>query len=357
MAKERAAVAMHLRRVDNPPNPYLSQHAEWLEPPPPARLEIYEETSGSLLSHNDSPDLPFTWSVNPYRGCQHACAYCYARPYHEYLGLGAGTDFDTKLIVKTNAAELLRKEFRKRTWKRECVNFSGITDCYQPIEASYGITRKCLEVCLEFANPVTVVTKGFLVVRDADLLARLSALAGAKVCMSIPFADAETARLIELQAPPPARRFEAVRRLTEVGVPVNVFVAPVIPGLNDRDIPKILEQAAAAGARFASYTALRLPGSVESVFVSRLREVMPLRADRVLARLRDIRGGALSDSRFGKRMRGSGTYWESIRDLFAISRTRYGLDGGDECYPMPTQPPGDQPCAREHIQLGFDFQP
>jgi len=347
---------MQLRRVDNPPNPYLSQHAEWLEPPPPARLEIYEETSGSLLSRNDSPDLPFTWSVNPYRGCQHACAYCYARPYHEYLGLGAGTDFDTKLIVKTNAADLLRKEFGKRTWKREMVNFSGITDCYQPIEASYGITRACLEVCLEFANPVMVVTKGFLVVRDADLLARLHSAAEARVCISIPFADAETAKLIEPQAPPPARRFEAVRRLSEAGVPVSVFVAPLIPGLNDRDIPKILEQAAAAGARFASFTALRLPGSVESVFVSRLREVMPLRADRVLNRLRDIRGGHLSDSRFGKRMRGSGTYWESIRDLFAISRTRYGLDKSDETYPVPTQHAVDDHRAGEHVQLGFDFR-
>ena len=318
---------MQLRRVDNPPNPYLSQHAEWLEPPPQARLEIYEETSGSILSRNDSPDLPFTWSVNPYRGCQHACAYCYARPYHEYLGLGAGTDFDTKLIVKRNAAELLRAEFRTKKWKRELVNFSGITDCYQPIEASYGITRECLKVCLDFANPVAVVTKGFLVVRDADVLAALDRAVGATVCVSIPFADPVTAKLIEPQAPPPARRFETVRRLSDAGVPVSVFVSPVIPGLNDRDIPRILEQAAAAGARSASYTALRLPGSVESVFVSRLREALPLRADRVLSRLRDIRGGQLSESRFGKRMRGSGTYWKSIADLFTISRKRYGLDG------------------------------
>lgn len=346
---------MQLRRVDNPPNPYLSQHAEWLEPPP-ARLEIYEETSGSVLSRNDSPDLPFTWSVNPYRGCQHACAYCYARPYHEYLGLGAGTDFDTKLIVKTNAAELLRKEFLKKNWNRELVNFSGITDCYQPIEASYGITRACLEVCLELANPVMVVTKGFLVVRDADLLSRLNGVGGARVCISIPFAETETAKLIEPQAPPPARRFEAVRRLSEAGVPVDVMVSPVIPGLNDRDIPKILEQAAAAGARFAGYTALRLPGNVEGVFVSRLREAMPLRAERVLARIRDIRGGALTDSRFGKRMRGGGTYWESIRDLFSISRKRYGLDRNDEIDPVPRTPAVDHRRPSECVQLGFDFR-
>lgn len=347
---------MRLRLVENPPNPYLSQHAEWLEPPPLSRMEIYEETSGSVLSRNDSPDLPFTWSVNPYRGCQHACAYCYARPYHEYLGMGAGTDFETKLIVKTNAADLLAREFRKKSWKRECVNFSGITDCYQPIEASYGITRACLEVCLDFSNPVTVVTKGFLVVRDADLLARLNSVAGATVCISIPFADEEIARLIEPLAPPPERRFEAVRRLSKAGVPVYVFVAPIIPGLNDRDIPKILEQAASAGARHASYTVLRLPGSVENVFVSRLREAMPLRAERVLARIRDIRGGALNESRFGKRMRGGGTYWESIRNLFAISLERYGFDKSDESSSVMARPAPHDGRPREHVQLGFDFQ-
>lgn len=318
---------MKLRRIDNPPNPYLSEHREWLGPPPEARIEVYEETSGSILSRNDSPDLPFTWSVNPYRGCQHACAYCYARVYHEYLGLGAGTDFETKLIVKRNAADLLRREFSKPSWKGEMVNFSGITDCYQPLEAGYGITRQCLEVCLEFANPAVVVTKSYLVVRDADLLAELNTQAGTHVYVSIPFADRKSAALIEPQAPPPARRFEAIRRLHDAGVPVSVFIAPVIPGLSDCDIPSILEQSARAGARGAGMTALRLPGSVEQVFLSRLREAMPLRADRVIQRLRDIRGGRLDDSAFGARMRGRGTYWESIVSLFEISRRRYGLDG------------------------------
>ncbi len=314
-----------LRPIDNPPNPYASRYAEWLEPPPAARVEIYEETSGSILSRNDSPDLPFTWSINPYRGCQHACAYCYARTYHEYLGLGAGTDFDTKLIVKTKAADLLRAEFEKKKWSKEMVNFSGITDCYQPIEASYGITRACLEVCLEFRNPAVVVTKSFLVVRDADLLAELNNMASAKVFVSIPFYDARSAKLMEPQTPPPSRRFEAVRRLSEAGVPVGVFVAPIIPGLNDRDVPQILEEAAAAGAQSASYTALRLPGSVESVFLSRLQQAMPDRANRVIRRLRDIRDGKLDDSRFGRRMRGNGVYWKSIRDLFEMSKRRFGL--------------------------------
>ncbi len=327
---------LKLRRVDNPPNPYLSQHAEWLGPPPDARIEIYEETSGSILSRNDSPDIPFTWSVNPYRGCQHACAYCYARPYHEYLGLGAGTDFDTKLIVKTNAAELLRAEFQKKKWSREMVNFSGITDCYQPIEASYGIMRACLEVCVALRNPAAIVTKSFLVTRDVDLLVRLNEVAVAKVFVSIPFANGDAARLIEPQAPPPSRRFEAVRRLSEAGVPVGVFVAPIIPGLNDKDIPAILEQAAAAGAKTASYTALRLTGSVRPVFLQRLQEAMPDRAKRVVNRLRDIRGGALNDSRFGKRMRGDGVYWESIRRLFEMSKKRFGFDRVDRDRDSPS---------------------
>lgn len=317
---------MKLRALDNPPNPYVSAHAEWLEPPPAARLEVFEDRSASILSRNDSPDLPFTWSANPYRGCQHACNYCYARRTHEYFEWGAGTDFETKLLVKPDAAALLRRAFSKRGWKGESVNFSGVTDCYQPLEASYEVTRQCLQVCVAFRNPATVVTKGFLVVRDADVLAELHRAAGAQVFVSIPFADAEMARLFEPFAPPPARRFEAVRRLREAGVPVGVMVAPIIPAVNDRDIPRILEQAAAAGAECASYTALRLPGNVEEVFVSRLREALPLRADHVLSRLRDMRGGRLDDSRFGKRMRGEGAYWESIRNLFQICRQRFGLD-------------------------------
>jgi len=339
---------MRLRPVDNPPNPYESRYAEWLEPPPPARLEVYEESAGSILSENDSPDLPFRWSVNPYRGCQHACAYCYARPYHEYLGHGAGTDFDTKIVVKKNAPALLADAFRKPKWQGESVTFSGITDCYQPLEASYELTRQCLEVCLEFRNPATIVTKGFLVVRDAELLARLHGVAGCRVMVSIPFADAETAKRIEPQAAPPARRFEIIRRLSEEGVPVDVMVAPIIPGLNDSDIPKVLEQAAAAGARSAGYTALRLPGNVKDVFLSRLREELPLRADRVIHRIREIRGGAMNDSRFGNRMRGDGVYWESIRGLFAISKKRFGLDK-----PHPDEHPVALRAGLDQMMLDF----
>lgn len=321
---------MKLRQIDNPPNPYNSEHAEYLGEPPIARLEVYEETTGSILSRNDSPDLPYTWSVNPYRGCQHACAYCYARRTHEYLGYGAGTDFDTKLVAKPEAPKLLWAALSKKSWKGEGLHFSGVTDCYQPIEATYQLTRQCLEVCLEFANPAFVVTKGFLVVRDADLLAALAKKAGASVAISIPFADEEACGLIEPQAPPPARRFEAIRKLRDAGVPAGVFVAPVIPGLTDRDIPNILEQAAEAGAQWASYTALRLPGSVAGIFIKRLHEVMPLRASRIIDRVRDMRDGKLNNPAFGRRMRGVGPYWESIRGLFDISRRRFGLGPGDE---------------------------
>jgi DNA repair photolyase len=344
---------MKLRRIDNPPNPYLSEHREWLGPPPEAKVEVYEETSGSILSHNDSPDIPFTWSVNPYRGCQHACAYCYARTYHEYLGLGAGTDFETKLVVKCNAPQLLGEAFRKPSWRRESVHFSGITDCYQPLEAAYRLTRQCLEVCVEFKNPAVVVTKSFLVVRDADVLLALNARAGVWVWFSVPFADPAVARLIEPQAPPPARQFEAMRRLCDAGVPIGLLISPIIPGLNDRDIPRLLESAAQAGAQRASYTALRLPGSVQDVFLKRLREVMPLRADRIINRLHDIRGGRLDEARFGVRMRGEGPYWDSICDMFAVFARRYGFDTDPETAFIPDEPCRPEVCG--DAQLAFDF--
>lgn len=347
---------MKLRRVDNPPNPYISEHREWLEPPPLARIEVYEETARSILSHNESPDLPFNWSVNPYRGCQHACAYCYARRYHEYLGYGAGTDFDTKLVVKTNAPELLRKSLTHHKWCGETIMFSGITDCYQPIEASYGITRQCLTVCLERANPVSIVTKGFLIVRDAALLVDLHEKAGVTVMISIPFADADACAKLEPQTPPPKRRFEAIRRLSQAGLPVGVFVSPIIPGLTDKDIPKILERAADAGATSAAFTALRLPDSVEEVFLARLAEAMPLRLKRVVNRIRDVRGGALNDKRFGRRMRGRGTYWESVKGLFEMSRNRVGLASlSRSCSDgQPRQRPIDAPVPAT-VQLSFDF--
>lgn len=322
---------MSLRMVTNPPNPYLGEHREWLEPAPEARLEVYEETATSVLTENDSPDVPFRWSVNPYRGCQHACAYCYARPYHEYLGMGAGTDFDTKIVVKVNAAERLREELSKRRRRSlkgsiDSIVFSGVTDCYQPLESVYGITRKCLEVCLEFGICAGVITKSYLVLRDAHLLGRLNQLAGATVYQSIPFADDAAARKIEPHAPSPTRRFEAMRQLSAAGIPVGVMVAPIIPGLNDKQIPDVLRRAADAGARFAGYVPLRLPGSVATVFIERLRETMPLAVGKIESRIREMRNGRLNNSQFGDRMHGQGEYWKSIKSLFEISVARYGLN-------------------------------
>ena len=340
-----------IRRVDNPPNPYESAYHEWLEEPPRADVEVYEEVAKSILSENDSPDLPFRWSVNPYRGCRHGCIYCYARPYHEYLGFGAGTDFETKLVVKVNAPELLANALAKPRWQGESIHFSGITDCYQPLEAVWSLTRRCLEVCLAHRNPAVVVTKSYLIIRDADLLAELNRAAGAAVYISITFADDGLARLIEPNTPPPSRRFEALRRLRQAGVPVGVLVAPIIPGLNDRDIPEILRRAADAGAEQAGYIALRLPGPVRQVFLSRIKKVMPDRAKRIENRIRDIRGGGLDESAFGRRMRGEGVYWESIRRLFEMSLNLYGLRKVSP--PRSATRPAHRPSGDKQLTLGF----
>lgn len=337
-----------MKKLDNPPNPYESRFHEWLEPPPPVRLEVYEETARSILSENDSPDIGFRWSANPYRGCQHACIYCYARPTHEYLGFGAGSDFETRLIVKTNAPELLDEAFRKPAWTGELLAFSGVTDCYQPLEAVWGLTRACLEVCLAFRNPASVVTKSYLVCRDADLLQDLTRQASMSVMFSIPFLDPNTARLVEPGAPTPERRFDAMKHLADAGVPVGILIGPIVPGLNDRDIPHLLRRAADHGATTAGYEALRLPGSVASVFLSRLRDVLPLQAERIENRIRDIRGGRLYDCRFRTRMRGEGVYWDSIKSLWDVNVRRCGLDKPfcetTQCHfrVPPSRKPGDQ---------------
>ncbi|HZJ70965.1 MAG TPA: PA0069 family radical SAM protein [Planctomycetota bacterium] len=329
------------RLVSNPPNPWSSQHVELLGPAPPAELVVYEERARSIVSENDSPDLGFRFSLNPYRGCLHACAYCYARPTHQYLGFGAGTDFDRRIVVKTNAPELLRRRFLSRSWTGELLVFSGVTDCYQPLEASYELTRRCLAVCLEFGNPVGIITKGALVRRDADLLGELSARAGAKVHVSIPFADDALARAIEPFASSPSARFDTLRRLAAAGVRVGVMVAPIIPGLNDSQVPEILERAAAAGATSAGHVLLRLPAEVLPVFEERLREAVPLRAGKVLSALAELHGGRLNDPRFGSRMRGSGPRWQAIESLFELHCRRLGLNErrvgreGDEA-PRPT---------------------
>lgn len=327
------------RPVSNPPNPWSSQHVEWLGPPPVAETVVYEERARSILSRNESPDVPFRWSANAYRGCAHACAYCYARPTHEYLDLGAGTDFETQLTVKTNAAELLAAELARPTWRRETVCLSGNTDPYQPLEASYGLTRRMLAVCLARATPVTVISKGALVRRDVDLLARIHERVGAEVHVSIAFADPRVARALDPGAPTPATRFETIAVLADAGIPTGVAVSPIVPGLNESDVPTILERAAAAGATRAFSTLLRLPGSVEAVFEARLRAAFPDRADHVLSALIDARGGRLHDPRFGERMAGRGERWSIVRQLFEVHARRLGLALGELSAPaLPPTP-------------------
>lgn len=337
---------MRPRPIANPPNPWLSTDVEWLEPQP-ARLHVYEDSTRQILSRNDSPDIPFTWSVNPYRGCAHACAYCYARPTHEYLGFGAGTDFDTRIAVKLRAPALLQAAFERRSWKGELIAFSGVTDCYQPLEASYRLTRACLEVCLAYRNPISIVTKAPLVERDRELLAVLAREARARVTISLPFFDRRWSRALEPGAAAPERRLRTLERLAAAGVPCGVLIAPVIPGLNDEEIPRILAAARAAGASWAGWLLLKLPGSTAAVFTQRLREALPERAERILHRIRETRGGALDDRRFGLRMRGHGHYAQSIADLFAATAARHGFETG----PAPAEPTTFQRPARGQLKL------
>ena len=317
-------------RIWNPPNPYLTEHRELLGDPPAAELEVYEDQSQSIVSRNDSPDLEFRWSLDPYRGCFHACAYCYARPTHEYFGLGAGTDFERKIFIKRRAPALLEQAFRRLSWRRELIVFSGVTDCYQPLEAAWRLTRGCLEVCAAFRNPVAIITKSLLIRRDAELLAALAREAEASVSFSIPFLDEQVARIIEPGAPTIRRRFETMAILAKAGVPVGIGVAPLIPGLNDADIPGLLKEAKRCGARYAFRTLLRLPGSVKEVFFHRVREQLPLQAARIEHRLREVREGRLYDSRFGRRHHGQGAYWEAVDQVWNLWTRRLGFNGEQE---------------------------
>lgn len=333
----------------NPPNRFEQAYVEWTGEPPPADLRVHEEEAKSALSENQSPDVGFRWSVNPYRGCFHGCAYCYARPTHPYLGFGAGTDFERQLVVKVNIVERLRERLRSRTWRRELVAFSGNTDCYQPLEAHYQLTRGCLEVCAEHRTPVTVITKGKLVRRDVDVLQELQRSAGCRVSLSIPFANDEHARAIEPFASPPSKRFETLRVLADAGIDTAVAVAPIIPGLNDEQIPEILQRARDAGASSAFKILLRLPLEVGPVFEARLREALPLRKSKVMNAIRETRGGRLSDSRFGARMEGQGARWSAVEALFATQCKRLGLAYLAGEAPEVPAPQAESPSPQLHL--------
>jgi len=327
-----------VRPVDNPPNRFSREEIEYLDGlldedgdetfAKVARLQVFEDTTRNILASNDSPDLGFDWSVNPYRGCFHACSYCYARPSHEYLGFGAGTDFDRKIVVKPNAPELLREAFDKPSWKGDFVLFSGVTDCYQPLEASYRITRGCLEVCAAYRNPCGIITKAPLIERDLDVLIELSKVTDVSVTLSIPLWDVDKARAVEPSVATPQRRMRTVEALARAGITVGVNVAPLIPGLSDEDIPQILRAAKDAGASRANTVFLRLPGSVAPVFEERLRKYLPMRADKVMRRVREARGGKLNDATFGKRQSGEGPYAAAALELFHRTAKQLGLERG-----------------------------
>jgi len=322
--------------VQNPANRFERLHVEAdpdaaEAPPAPdggGRLatEYLRDTSRSLITHNDSPDIPFSVSLNPYRGCEHGCIYCYARPTHEYLGFSAGLDFESRIMVKEDAPRLLRRELASPRWQPQTLAMSGVTDPYQPVERRLGITRGCLEVLAAARQPVAVITKNELVARDLDLLVELARHQAARVFLSITTLDGELARRMEPRASHPRDRLKAVARFAAAGVPVGVMVAPVVPAITDHEIPAILEAAAAAGAGAAGYVMMRLPGAVAGLFEAWLERHFPDRREKVLHRIREMRGGRLNDPRFGSRMRGEGIFAQQIHALFASARRRHGLD-------------------------------
>ena len=321
----------------NPPNRFEKLHTEVdLDQQPgggdhrPDHLgrdvEYLDDESLSIVTENRSPDLPFRYSLNPYRGCVHACSYCYARPSHEYLGYNAGRDFETRILVKRAAPRLLRDFLARDAWVPEMIAFSGITDCYQPAERRFEITRQCLQVVDEAKQPIGIVTKNRLIERDLDILSRLATDGLVNVSISITTLDPELARVMEPRTSTPAARLRALTELTTAGVPAAVMVAPIIPGLNDSEIPAILEAATNAGAQSAHSVLLRLPLSVEPVFLEWLQRTQTDKSDRILSRIRSCRKGALNDSQFGSRMRGSGTIADQIQDMFNLFSRKYGLD-------------------------------
>lgn len=310
----------------NPPNRFESL---WVEPdegpPSPVDTQFFKDASRSVLSRNDSPDVGFSVSVNPYRGCEHGCVYCYARPTHEYFGLSLGLDFETKIFVKEDAPALLRSALSKPGWQPQTVALSGVTDPYQPVERRLGLTRKCLEVLAEFRNPVMIITKNALVMRDADLLAELASYGAACVCVSITTLDQNLVRVMEPRTVTPEKRLETLAALREANIPAGVLIGPVIPGLTDHESPRILEAAGKAGASFASYVMLRLPHGLKALFEQWLETHFPQRKDRVLSHIRAVRNGQLNEATFGTRMRGVGPAADQIATLFQLVRRRAGI--------------------------------
>ncbi len=312
----------------NPPNRF--EPLEWIPEEeeaaqPTAKLTRYvKDSSRTILSRNESPDVGFRWSLNPYRGCEHGCIYCYARPTHEFFGLSSGLDFETTIFVKTDAPGLLRQHLSHPDWQPEPIAIAGVTDAYQPVERRLKLTRQCLEVLLAFRNPAVIVTKNHLVTRDVDLLQKMAAFQGVGVYLSITTLDRELAGRMEPRTSVPKKRLAAIQSLSQAGIPTGVLVAPVVPGLTDHELPAILEAAYQAGARYAGYIVLRLPHSVKTLFLDWLARYYPEKKDKIVHRIEQMRGGALNDPRFGSRMLGKGIFADQIARLFTVSRKKLG---------------------------------
>jgi DNA repair photolyase len=287
--------------------------------------QYFRDGTKSIITRNNSPDVGFETSLNPYRGCEHGCIYCYARPTHEYLGLSAGLDFESKIMVKTNAAELLRAELESPRWQPQTLVMSGVTDPYQPVERKLRLTRGCLEVLAKFRNPVSIITKNRLVTRDVDLLGDLAAHNATAVNVSVTSLDSNLQRVLEPRTSSPQARLDAIRQLRSAGIPVGVMVAPIIPGLTDHEVPRILDACANAGAQFAGYTIVRLPWAVAPLFERWLEEHFPERKEKVLGRIRDLRGNRLNNSKWHTRMTGEGIFAEQIASLFKVGCHRAGI--------------------------------
>ena len=298
------------------------------EPAPATPTHVTKEHARSILSRNESPDVPFSQSINPYRGCEHGCIYCYARPTHAYLELSPGLDFETSLFAKTNAVELLRTELSSPRYSPSPIALGANTDCYQPVERKYRLTRRIVELLAECDHPLTIVTKSALVERDLDLLAPMARKNLVRAYVSIGTLDRALARRLEPRAASPQRRLDTLRALASAGVPCGVMVAPIIPALSDKSIEEVLEGASSAGATSAAYIVMRLPYELKELFQTWLDTHYPLRATHVMSVVRQIRGGKENDPRFGERMSGTGLYADVIRQRFALACKRYGLDGG-----------------------------
>ena len=292
----------------------------------PVKTQFLVDHSRSIVSENDSPDIPFRYSINPYRGCEHGCAYCYARPTHEYLGFNAGLDFESRILVKERAPELFRDWLARDAYQPEWVAFSGVTDCYQPAERRFELTRRCLQVAAECGQPIGIVTKNALVARDLDVLQPMAGRRTARVLLSITTLDAELARTLEPRTSSPVARLRTIAELSAAGVEVGVMIGPVIPGLNDVEIPAILQAAKEAGAIMAAYVLLRLPLTVRPVFTDWLAKALPSKKDKIESLIRQCRGGEMNDSQFGRRRLGEGPIADQIAQAFRVFAKKFGLD-------------------------------